>query len=157
MSPRARLTPYLLVSVLTLGAGLGVGLSLTEAPVAAPSRHAPQTAAVRPIKPHTVVHATAASAPPIGVVPTVVGLNDDEAAMTIWLAGLRPISIAVRSSTTPAGSVFAESPTPGTQLAMGSIVYVTISGGPAWPGLQSVAQEFRKQEPPVHRLGTADN
>ena len=34
MKPSARLTPYVLLGVLTLGAGLGVGLGLSEAPSA---------------------------------------------------------------------------------------------------------------------------
>jgi hypothetical protein len=35
---RARLVPYLLLGLITLGAGLGVGLGLSEAPVMHPVR-----------------------------------------------------------------------------------------------------------------------
>ncbi len=51
MRLRARLTPYILLGVLTLGTGLGIGLGLSEAPVAQPGafvfgKYEPETCSV---------------------------------------------------------------------------------------------------------------
>lgn len=48
---RSRLTPYLLLAVLTLGAGLGMGLGLAEAPSGRVTTVVPKTRAAAPMSP----------------------------------------------------------------------------------------------------------
>jgi hypothetical protein len=120
-----RLTPYLLIAVFMLSTGLGIGLGLSG-----PSSH--PLATVEQGQPHRI--ATEPIRPPIEV-PNLLGLTDQAAATVVFLADLRPISTAEASSTVPASIVIAQAPVPGTELAAGSRVLITMSGGPSWPGV----------------------
>jgi hypothetical protein len=63
-------------------------------------------------------------------VPRVVGMNFMQAQQTLEQAGfVRVEGIEVWSSTAPKGTVFVQSPAPGTQVAHGAEIELTVSGG----------------------------
>jgi len=78
------------------------------------------------------VDLTIARSPALTTVPTIAGIGEAEALRRLRDAGLTPgTRVRAPSDTLPAGTVITTQPGPGTRVAVGSIVEVTISDGPA--------------------------
>ena len=65
------------------------------------------------------------------VVPSVVGMSEDDARTTLQQAGFEVSSTSAPSDSTPEGIVSDQSPDGGTQASKGSTVTITISSGPS--------------------------
>jgi serine/threonine-protein kinase len=65
------------------------------------------------------------------VVPSVVGMSEDDARTTLQQAGFEVSSTSAPSDSTPEGIVSDQSPDGGTQASKGSTVTITISTGPS--------------------------
>ena len=65
------------------------------------------------------------------VVPSVVGMSEDNARTTLQQAGFEVSSTSAPSDSTPEGIVSDQSPDGGTQASKGSTVTITISSGPS--------------------------
>src|SRR4029078_1104535 len=65
------------------------------------------------------------------VVPSVVGMSEDDARTTLQQAGFEVSSTSAPSDSTPEGIVSDPSPDGGTQAPKGSTVTITISSGPS--------------------------
>jgi penicillin-binding protein 1A len=66
--------------------------------------------------------------PPEGPVPSVIGMNRQEAIATLSEAGFR-VSVSIADSLSPKGKVFSQSPGGGSVTALGTVVSVQISTG----------------------------
>ena len=65
------------------------------------------------------------------VVPSVVGMSEDDARTTLPQAGFEVSSTSAPSDSTPEGIVSDQSPEGGTQASKGSTVTITVSSGPS--------------------------
>jgi serine/threonine-protein kinase len=65
------------------------------------------------------------------VVPSVLGMSEDDARTTLQQAGFEVSSTSAPSDSTPEGIVSDQSPDGGTQASKGSTVTITISTGPS--------------------------
>ena len=65
------------------------------------------------------------------VVPSVVGMSEDDATTTLQQAGFEVSSTDAPSDSTPEGIVSGQSPDGGTQATKGSTVTITVSSGPS--------------------------
>jgi eukaryotic-like serine/threonine-protein kinase len=78
------------------------------------------------------VDLTVAKSPPLTTVPNVAGLSETEALRRLREVGLVPgTRVRAPSDSLPAGTVISTQPGPGTQVAVESIIEVTVSDGPA--------------------------
>jgi eukaryotic-like serine/threonine-protein kinase len=80
----------------------------------------------------SVVRLTVASGQ--NLVPPVIGLLRDQAIETIRSAGLVPVLVAAAAGGPLPGQVVGVSPDPATSVALGSVVTVSVSDGPAPSG-----------------------
>ena len=137
MKARARLTPYVLLGVLTLGTGLGIGLGLSEAPSRAFVMPLPR-GIVRNTSPTLPMATTTTTVPPSAAstvaVPDAIGETPSQAGATLSAAGLQASFIRGSvSKTIPLGYVVIESPAAGGRTSEGSTVILTQSWGPPLP------------------------
>jgi beta-lactam-binding protein with PASTA domain/tRNA A-37 threonylcarbamoyl transferase component Bud32 len=80
----------------------------------------------------SAVDVTVAKSPTLTTVPSVAGVEEDEALRRLREAGLVPgARIRAPSDTLPAGTVISTQPSAGTRVAIDTVVEVTISDGPA--------------------------
>jgi len=87
----------------------------------------------------SAVDLTVAKSPQLTTIPNVAGISESEALRRLRDAGLVPgARLRTPSDTLPAGTVVTTQPGPGTRVAVGSVVEVTVSSGPARASVRSV-------------------
>jgi eukaryotic-like serine/threonine-protein kinase len=86
------------------------------------------------------------AAPADAVVPSVVGLPEAEARTTLEREGLEAEVVGTEESAEPEGTVIAQDPEAGTQLAAGAVVSLTLSAGE--PEVVTVTEEEPVEEAP---------
>jgi serine/threonine-protein kinase len=87
----------------------------------------------------SAVDLTVAKSPLLTTVPNVAGISEAEALRRLRDAGLVPgARVRTPSDTLPAGTVVTTQPGPGTRVAVGSVIEVTVSDGPARASVRSV-------------------
>ena len=85
----------------------------------------------------TRVDIVVSSGPEAAIVPPVVGLSEEDARSAIEGEGLE-VDVISESSDEPAGEVIAQDPSPGTELAPGDTVTITVSEGPGGQPMPNV-------------------
>jgi eukaryotic-like serine/threonine-protein kinase len=79
----------------------------------------------------STVTITVSNGPPKVAVPSLHGMTPDQATSALQQVGLVLGTQTQQASTAPKGTIFAQDPTPGTKIAKGQSVNVTVSSGPA--------------------------
>ena len=97
------------------------------------------------------VDLTVARSPELTTVPNVAGLTENEALRRLRDADLVPGGRArAPSDTLPSGTIVGTAPGPGTRVAIGTVVELTVSDGPARASVRTVT--LRPLEEAVARL-----
>jgi 6-phosphogluconolactonase (cycloisomerase 2 family) len=125
-----------------IAAGLKVGTitDATSATVATGSVISENPAAGAKVSPGSDVSLTLSSGPAQVAVPNVVGSSQSAATSSLTSAGLKLGTVSTSSSATvPAGEVISETPAASTNVAVGTAVDLTVSGGSAAPGFAYVS------------------
>ena len=87
----------------------------------------------------SAVDLTIARSPQLTTVPNVAGISEAEALRRLRDAGLVPgARVRTPSDVLPAGTVVTTQPGPGTRIAIGSVVEVTVSDGPERASVRAV-------------------
>jgi hypothetical protein len=138
---RAWLTPVILGIVgLILFALLAAGLYLIvatddeDAPTAPPSQPPPPavtSAAPTVSRPPSSPPRPSSVAPAVTVVPTVVGVSEEEARQRLADAGLRVQVRRQTSSSAEPGTVLSSNPDVGTEVPQGSVVQLVVAVAPS--------------------------
>jgi len=113
----------------TAGLTIGTVTTQTSATVASGLVISQSPTAGTQVPAGTSVNLVESSGPALLTVPSVVTLASSTASSNLKAAGFSPDALFANNAA-PAGSVFAQSPAAGTQLAQGSTVHFTVSLGP---------------------------